>query len=139
MLQRKQTLWLLLSMIAAILSFKFPFLTGTKIIKTVATPGTALDASSTFLLLILTGAVALLAGISIFLYKDRKLQMRLCILGVVLSAGIIVLYILQRQQFENSTLALFSILPFLTLAGFILALQGIRKDENLVKSLDKLR
>ena len=139
MLQRKQTLWLLLSLVTAILSFKFPFLTGTKIINAVPTAGTELYASSNFLLLVLTGGLALLAGITIFLYKDRKLQLRLCILGILVSIGVIVLYILQRQKFETSTLALFCILPVITLAGFLLAYQGIRKDERLVKSLDKLR
>jgi DMSO reductase anchor subunit len=139
MLQRKQTLWLLLSLITAILSFKFPFLTGTKIINAVPTAGTELFASSNFLLLILTWGLALLAGITIFLYKDRKLQSWLCILGILMAIGVIIIYILQREKFETSTLALFSILPFLTLTGFILAYQGVRKDEKLVKSLDKLR
>jgi uncharacterized membrane protein len=139
MLQRKQTLWLLLALIVSILTFKFPFLTGTRIVKTVLTPGTELNASSHFLLLVFSGAVALLAGITIFLYKDRKLQMRLCLLGVLLSVVVITIYIMQMQQFENSTLALFSILPFLALAGFLMAFRGIRSDEKLVKSLDKLR
>jgi hypothetical protein len=139
MLQRKQTLWLLLALIASILTFKFPFLTGTRIVKMVLTPGTELNASSHFLLLVFSGAVALLAGITIFLYKDRKLQMRLCLLGILLSVVVIAIYIMQMQQFENSTLALFSILPFLVLAGFFMAFRGIRSDEKLVKSLDKLR
>ncbi|HEX7846949.1 MAG TPA: DUF4293 domain-containing protein [Chitinophagaceae bacterium] len=139
MLQRKQTLWLLLSAIAAILTFKFPFLTGTRMINDVLTPDTALDADSNFLLLILSGATALLAGICIFMYKDRKLQMRLCLLGVLFSIAVITLYIMQMQKFEKSTLALFSILPFITLAGFVMAYRGIKSDEKLVKSLDKLR
>ena len=139
MLQRKQTLWLTLALITSILSFKFPFLTGTKIIKTIPTPDTALNASSHFLLLVFSGAVALLAGITIFLYKDRKVQIRLCLLGILLSVAIIVIYIMQMQLFEKSTLALFSILPFLVLIGFFMAFRGIRSDEKLVKSLDKLR
>lgn len=139
MLQRKQTLWLLLSLLAAILTFQFPFLTGTKMIKEVPTAGVALTAGSHFLLLILTGAAALLAGIIIFLYKDRKLQMKLCWLGLLLTIGIIALYIMQMQQYEKSTLALFCILPFVMMAGFYLAFRGIRSDEKLVKSLDKLR
>ena len=139
MLQRKQTLWLLLAVIASVLSFKFPFLTGTKIIKTIPTAGTELSAGSNFLLLILSGAAALTAAVTIFLFKDRKLQTRLCILGILISLGVIVLFFMQRQEFEKSTLALFCILPFITLISYLMALQGIRKDEKLVKSLDKLR
>nr|HQV07323.1 DUF4293 family protein [Chitinophagaceae bacterium] len=33
MIQRKQTLWLLLATVAAVLSFKFPFATGEKIVE----------------------------------------------------------------------------------------------------------
>ncbi len=139
MLQRKQSLWLLLALIASVLSFKFPFLTGTKNIKAVLTSDVALKADSHFLLLIFSGAAALLAGATIFLYKDRKLQLRLCLLGILLSVTVIAIYIMQMQQFEKSTLALFSILPFVVLAGFFMAFRGIRSDEKLVKSLDKLR
>jgi hypothetical protein len=78
------------------------------------------------------------AGI-IFLYKDRKLQMRLCLLGLVLSTGIIALYITQMNKMFKTTLALFAVLPFLMLAGYYLAFRNIRKDDKLVKSLDKLR
>lgn len=36
-------------------------------------------------------------------------------------------------------LALSAVLPVIMLFSYIMALRGIRKDEQLVKSLDKLR
>ena len=138
MIQRQQTLWLLLATIAALLSFMFPFVTGKGIEKAIEVDKT-IKAGSGFLLLICTGASLILSAAIIFLYKDRKLQMKLCLLGLVISILIIVLYILQMNKLTNSTLALFSILPFATVVGYFMAFRNIRKDEKLVKSLDKLR
>ncbi len=138
MIQRKQTLWLLLATAAALLSFMFPFVTGKTIVKGIETD-LSLTADKNFLLLICTGASMILSAGIIFLYKDRKLQMRLCLLGLLLSIGIIALYITQMNKMFKTTLALFAVLPFLMLAGYYLAFRNIRKDEKLVKSLDKLR
>lgn len=138
MIQRQQTLWLLLSTIAALLSFMFPFVTGKGIEKAVEVDKT-ITAGSSFLLLILTGASLILSAAIIFLYKDRKLQMKLCLLGLVISVLIIVLYVLQMNKLTSSILALFSILPFATVVGYFMSYRNIRKDEKLVKSLDKLR
>ena len=98
-----------------------------------------LKADSNFLLLICTGASLILSAAVIFLYKDRKMQIKLCLAGLLLSVIIIVLYIMQMQKMTKSTLALFCILPFAMLAGYFMAFRNIRKDEKLVKSLDKLR
>lgn len=138
MIQRRQTLWLLLATVAALLSFMFPFVIGKGIVKGIETDK-SLKADSNFLLLILTGASLILSAAIIFLYKDRKLQMRLCLAGLLLSVLIIVLYITEMNKMTKSTLALFCILPFAILTGYFLAWKDIRKDEKLVKSLDKLR
>lgn len=138
MIQRQQTLWLLLATLAALFSFMFPFATG-KILKEAVLVDKELRGDSNFLLLITTGASLVLSTVIIFLYKDRKLQIQFCLLGLLLSTGIIILYILQLNKMTKSTLALFCVLPFLVLAGYYLAFRNIRKDEKLVKSLDKLR
>jgi Domain of unknown function (DUF4293) len=56
-----------------------------------------------------------------------------------LSVGILAVYIMQMQKFEKSTLALYCVLPFIVLISYFMAFRGVRKDEKLVKSLDKLR
>lgn len=138
MIQRQQTLWLLLSTVAALLSFMFPFVTGKGMEKGIEVDK-VLKADSNFLLLICTGASLVLSTAIIFLYKDRKLQMKLCLAGLLLALIIIVLYITQMNKITKSTLALFCVLPFAILAGYFIAFRNIRKDEKLVKSLDKLR
>jgi predicted membrane chloride channel (bestrophin family) len=138
MIQRQQTLWLLLATLAALFCFMFPFATGKGLDKGVEIDK-ALKAGSDFLLLIFTGASLALSGAIIFLYKDRKLQMKLCLLGLLLSVVIIILYISQSNKLTKSTLALFCILPFAIAIGYFMAFRNIRKDEKLVKSLDKLR
>ncbi|MBN8674964.1 MAG: DUF4293 domain-containing protein [Chitinophagales bacterium] len=138
MIQRQQTLWLLLATLCAIFSFQFPFLTGSKLINNQSV-AEDLDAASNFFLLIMTGASVILSVITIFMFKDRKLQIQLCLLGIVLSIGILAVYIVQMQKFEKSTLALYCILPFVVLISYFMAFRGVRKDEKLVKSLDKLR
>lgn len=138
MIQRQQTLWLLLSSVAAVLSFMFPFVVGDKMEKNLLTRKTV-DADSNFILLLLTGASLILSTIIIFLYKNRKQQMQLCLLGILLAILIIVMYILQMNKLIKPTLALFCILPFAVLTGYFMAFRNIRKDEKLIKTLDKLR
>ncbi|SRR5258705_12868090 len=140
MIQRQQTLWLLLSTIAAILSFVFPFVVGGEIVGKSTMPVTLrLDAGSNFFLLILTGASLIFSFVIIFLFKNRKQQMQFCLLGILLSVLIIVLYILQMNKLIKPTLALSCIFPFAIVVGYYMAFRNIRKDEKLVKALDKLR
>lgn len=138
MIQRQQTLWLLLASVAALLSFMFPFAVGDELQKNLLIRK-VLDAGSTFFLLIFTGISLIFSTAIIFLFKDRKLQMKLCLLGILLAVLILFLYILEMKKLTNTTLALYCILPFLIPAGYFLAFRNIRKDEKLVKSLDKLR
>lgn len=138
MIQRQQTLWLLLATIAAILSFMFPFVTGKVMVNNVETD-MVVKADKNFILLILTGASFILSGFTIFLFKNRVLQMQLCLVGLLLAAGILILYIVEMGKLSKSTVALAAILPVAVLLGYLMAWRNIRKDEKLVKSLDKLR
>jgi hypothetical protein len=85
------------------------------------------------------GACLLLAGVIIFLYKDRKLQFRLSVLGIGLSIIILIVYFMQIKKFQAGNYALSCLLAFAILVGYVMAAYRIRKDENLVKSLDRLR
>jgi Domain of unknown function (DUF4293) len=138
MIQRQQTLWLLLASLAALLCFIFPFVIGKVLVEGVE-KDKAIKAGSGFLLMIFTGASLLLSSITIALYKDRKFQMKLCLLGILIGIVIIILYIAEMNKLTKSTLALFSVLPFAIVIGYMMAFRNIRKDEKLVKSLDKLR
>ena len=140
MIQRQQTLWLILATAAAVLSFMFPFYTG-NIVKEGSTLPVyqELDGASSFFLLVLTGITVVVGAASVFLYKERKTQLKVVIGGVVLGIILLILYISQMKNFSNGRLSLSSVLVIAIIAGFIMAARGIWKDEKLVKSLDKLR
>lgn len=138
MIQRQQTLWLLLAAVASFLTFQFPFYTGTRLENNVATHH-ELEAGSNLFLLVLTGASLLISAISIFLFKDRKTQLKLAIGGAFIAVIILILYFVEMKKFTEGNLALTCLFTFAILIGYIMAARGVWKDEKLVKSLDKLR
>ena len=138
MIQRQQSLWLLLAAVASFLSFKFPFYTG-NILENNLARFEELEGGSNLLLLIFTGASVLISTITIFLYKDRKAQLKLSIVGIMISIILLILYFTQVKKFSDGNFALTSIFVLAILVGYIMAAKGIRRDQKLVKSLDKLR
>jgi hypothetical protein len=136
MIQRQQTLWLLLATICAFLSFQWPVFTGNKIDN--PAEKVIVDGASSLFLIVFTGASLVLSLVTIFLFKDRKMQSRLCLVGVAVSFLILLFYYLEIKSLTG-TLALSSILVILIPISFFMAFRGIRADQRLVKSLDKLR
>ena len=141
MIQRKQTLWLLLASAAAFCTLRFPFYGGRRLNATANLPNEYFSAQNNLLLLILTAGVGLLAFISIFLYKNRKLQLRLTVISVIVSLLNLVLYFIETKKFvpEQSSYNITSIIALVIPVFLFIAARGIRKDEKLVKSLDRLR
>jgi len=138
MIQRRQSLWLLLSTISAFLSYKLPFFSGTRIGEKNLTEKAILDGGSNFFLLVLTGISLILSFITLFMFKDRKLQIKLCIAGLIISVILLIIYFNEMSKLSGS-IALSSVFVFAIPIGYILAAYGIRRDEKLIKSLDKLR
>lgn len=140
MIQRQQTLWLLLATAAAIASFMFPFVIGDEIRADNPMPVRAtIDAGSSFLLLLTTGASLVISTATIFLYKNRQQQTWLALAGILITLLLLFLYIKEMYRLSQPVLALSAVLPVIILAAYIMAVRGIRKDDKLVKSLDKLR
>lgn len=135
MIQRIQTIWLLLAAVASFATLKLSFYSGNKDNNLFE----ELTGSSHFLLLILSVAVGLLALITIFLFKNRKLQIRLNLLGIVLQLVVLVIYFQQIKTYVQGNFTLTSALSFVIPIFFILSWLGIRKDEKLIKSMDRLR
>jgi hypothetical protein len=141
MIQRVQTIWLLLAVIIAFVLTTAPLYTGTmagQVVKTFIT-------KESLLLFAVTAITGLLALIAIFLFKNRKLQKRFTTFGILFSIALVGLEVWQISEFrqENSTLtgsyAWGALLPIALVFFFIMAASGIRKDEKLIKSLDRLR
>ncbi len=135
MIQRIQSVWLLLAATCAFLSFKLPFYSGTN----AKAPLYKLNAGENFLLILTTVLVGALSFVIIFLFKKRTLQLRLCVLGIALEALLIFLYYREVTAFTEGTYSLWAILHSLIVILFFLAARAINKDEKLIKDSDRLR
>jgi hypothetical protein len=141
MIQRLQSVWLLLAAAAAFCSLKFSFYSGNLIAENQPKTFVSLTAQSNLLLLILSAGVGIASLIAIFLYKNRKMQLRIVLLTLLVSILNLGLYFAETQKFvpgegKYDLTAVFAI--FIPILLFF-AIRGIRRDEKLVKSLDRLR
>jgi len=141
MIQRLQSVWLLLAAAAAFCSLQFSFFSGNMIGENQAKSFVSLTAQSNLLLLILSAGVGIASLVAIFLYKNRKTQLRIVLLTLLVSVINLVLFFTQTQKFvpgegKYDLTAVFAI--FVPVLLFF-AIRGIRRDEKLVKSLDRLR
>ncbi len=139
MIQRIQSVWLFLTSLFSAITFKFPFYTGDWLKDALPNFIVDLNAQTTVWLTIVTVITGALALVNIFLFRNRKLQLRLCYFGILLSLLLLALYVLEMMNFEDGTIALWVIFYVGILVGFIFATRGISKDEKLIKSMDRLR
>jgi hypothetical protein len=99
---------------------------------------------SLLLLILITLSVILSVG-SVFLFRNRPLQKKLSLLGVLLSVSVLALEVIQVEELRKSLTPVSglwqfgALMPVLMMVCYILAFIGIRKDEALIKSLDRLR
>lgn len=138
MIQRVQTIWLLMASAAAFLSLKVPFYSGTN---SANIASYRLMGTENFYLMLLTIGIGVLALITMFLYSNRKLQLRLCILGIVLEAFLIYLYYRETTFFApgTGTYSLTSVLQLLILLFFFMAMKGIANDNRIIRESNRLR
>jgi len=141
MLQRSQSIWLLLAAVCGFLTLKFPFFSGHKLNSTIPVEYLSALGSSigNIIILILTVAISVAALISIFLYKNRKLQLRIVVISLIVSLLTIFLYYRETKNFVDGTYSFTAILSLIIPIFLLLAARGIYKDEKLVKSMDRLR
>ncbi len=93
------------------------------------------------ILIVLTTALSL---ISIFMYKKRLLQLRVCSINTVLLAGLTGLILYTAHSMTNAingtlSYTLPAFLPLLGIVLTILAIKAIGRDEMLIKSVDRIR
>lgn len=97
-------------------------------------------------LLLLTIFTILIPLVTIFLYKKRSLQIKLSSLNVFLNAiicGLIFLYYssdIQKNISSEYVKYLFgTYIPLINMVMSVLAMRWIKKDIDLIKSVDRLR
>ena len=158
MIQRKQSIFLFLAAIAMILDFVFPIarFIGTgdyqlefyiyNIVSLVPDVKSPFDVMFVAPLTALTGLVILGSLITIFLYKRRMTQAKLVRGLVIFTLGDVALIFFYnipaleelsgiRADYCYAGIAM----PLVAMVMLILAINGIIKDEKLVRSADRLR
>lgn len=141
MIQRIQSVWLLVAAIVMASLFYFPTYEYTGGSKPPLTIG------EDFLAIIMTAASIGLSLFTIFNFKKRKQQIGLTWLNILLCLGLQVWLVVRVNNITTSGpdisipghywIGLF--IPFVTIILLFLAKAGMNKDEKLVKSLDRLR
>jgi len=139
MIQRLQSLWLLLAAFFTALTFKFPFYNGSVMNSSNQLYSAKLTAQFNALMLIVTAILLAIIVVDIFLFNNRKLQLRLAILALIISIADIVWYFTKIETFANGELSLSSLFYFVIPIFLFLAARGIWRDQKLIKSLDRLR
>jgi len=155
MIQRIQSLYLLLTTLLSLLFLNGSILnfinnsgsairiTFTGIVK--SSEGQGIEVINNLLpLSVIIVIIPVLSLITIFFFKNRNVQVWLSGILITLVAGIILIsiycsYLIITQYNGEIVPGIKMALPLLLLILSILAFRGIRKDDRLVKSYDRLR
>ncbi|MEE9371985.1 MAG: DUF4293 domain-containing protein [Saprospiraceae bacterium] len=138
MIQRVQSIFLFLSTGALGSVFVFPFASSPDKTQEYFSDGIFNVHDDVILLgLIVTTVIA--CFVTIFLYSNRKLQLNLCLLSLFLIGGVFGMLIYSFSQLKDFTFDLGIASPILGFVMTILAYIFIKKDDKLVKSMDRLR
>ena len=88
-------------------------------------------------------ASALVSLVSIFLFKNRKLQFVLGRLNIILNFVLLGLFVYWSLNVSGesqiSEKGIGMVIPIVSIVLLVLANKAIKKDEDLVKSVDRLR
>jgi O-antigen ligase len=129
MLQRIQTIWTLLAVLAAV----FLFITGQDVVISDSIPLLNIGC----IVLVIVGAL------SIFSFRNRKRQILLNTISIIINAlliGVLAYWLLNLSggiQFPEKGIE--PVFPLIAVICLLIANVYIRKDERLVKSVDRLR
>ena len=137
MIQRIQSIWLLLAAVCVFLTLKFSTYVGTN---KELIPSSFLNGIATLPLIFITLATGIVALVTIFLYKNRKQQWWFTLLAGVLEFGLIFLYYREIQTYVGKgTFSITAILHGAVILFLILAARGIKSDDKLIRDSSRLR
>jgi hypothetical protein len=157
MIQRIQTLFLIIALGAIAACFFIPFWiyngpegTYTYEVNLFAVKCTGGEAQSFFIstipIIVILSVSAIICIVDIFYYKNRHMQIKINNFNIFLTVifiGTVYLWIpsmiTDKIPLAKSSWQYGLILPLITFISLILANRFIKKDENLVKSADRLR
>lgn len=142
MIQRIQTLYLLIAALLSIALFYIP------LFELPEDPANAaaktFTVSSNSVLLILNAAIGIFSFSTVFFFKNRTFQMKACRLVLILTFFLIGLLFYTSDTFSTGldhkvVFKIGTYIPLIQVVMIFLAHRSIRKDEALVRSADRLR
>ena len=153
MIQRKQSIWLL---IAALLNasvlfcdlYRMQIVTHSMVngTDTVVNTTGQLRVGDHFPSLLIVLVMSILPLVTIFMFRNRKQQIRLTAMALLATASFITMSLARVTNLAKQVPAptsgnywLGAIFPVIALVFLVMAIFGIRKDEKLVRSVDRLR
>jgi len=157
MIQRIQTIWLLLASGTLLLLFLFPYLQyfdGFGVAMAIKITGIyqgvsagVIQTKSFILQTITTVIVALIPLITIFNYKNRKKQLKITYLNILITLLLGAWFYFTAQSavqdvnksIELGNIGIGALLVPINVIFLFLAIKGIKNDEKLIKSVDRLR
>ncbi|MGV8096526.1 MAG: DUF4293 domain-containing protein [Mangrovibacterium sp.] len=147
MIQRIQTVYILLSAILTGLLFLLPFAEIAQydqlyLFDIRGIVGNDTVQENGLPVAFLVGAILLLHVLALFIYKKRILQIRILVFTIVLMIGLLGLfYLFTYYAFDNARFSfkMAVIFPLIAIILDYLAIRNIRKDEALIRSIDRIR
>ncbi len=142
MIQRIQSLWLLLAAIVMFIGTRLPFAVAKNTESGQIEPVMVNEYLIAYLLAIFLSLGTL---VIIFLFKRRSNQRRLIWLGILSSILFIVLMYFKVEEYRNidnihsASFKIGAAFPVLYIIFMTLAYSGVKRDDKLVKSVDRLR
>lgn len=145
MIQRIQSVWLLLAALCCLSLFFFDVYHANIMVNGAATTQ-YIRVNDHYPSLLIALVITAMPAAAIFMYKTRKRQKVVAIFSIVAIAGFIAMTLSRVTNFntDNPTATdasywIGAVLPAVAIIFLIMAIRGINKDEKLVKSLDRLR
>lgn len=154
MIQRIQSLYLLLATLCIGATLLLPLVQYTDgtteftLKAFMVSDGSTSSLLPTLYLSILVSLSTLVPFVTIFLFKHRLLQIRLCIAEVVLLTGCAIMtglycYLAYRAvseiPFGAVSVKIWTVLPIVAIGFVVLAIRAIFRDEMLIRSLNRIR
>ena len=138
MIQRIQSLWLFLSASISVLIWILPVFGDDS-------ENIFFNIDASLFLMLTVIASGLLSFTTIFLFKKRATQKQLIIINFCIATAMILLEYVEVNNFKakmgilQGHWQLSAILPFFIITFLVFAYRGIRKDEKLLDSTDRIR
>jgi len=150
MLQRIQTIFLFLITLFSVLQLFVPFQTINTYENTIQvylspTKHNESTQAIIHLPLIICLLITILSVVAVFMYKKRSVQMKLCTLIALVSLSLtasLFLFTYAKLEDKHETIISYHVAAFIPLINIVLAFiakRFIKRDDELVKSADRIR